>query len=384
MATSQSPLVAENGLIILFQNRNVSLDPRRLPIVHGSADWSTPPTSGVPLVFLHDWTCEHCSALHGQLDGAARTSATDLPLLIVALPAWREPDAEKVHRLMLTAWFGARPVYVAAEAALVAGKLKPTPAAVEEFLATRNGASWPDLWKNLAPSVDVIMQQGAGVLAISDSRLPLSTLPQLISGASTLVGRPTPEDFGKFLASARATSGVMDLSPTSPVTVAAPAASAASAASAGNFAAATPPTSLSSISFTKTALTLDPVHMGDSRNATFHFTNTGTEPLQIHGIQTSCGCTAVNDWPKSVAAGDSGSISITFHSAGRPLGPQVKSIAVRSSAQKSPVTSLTFAVEIIAQEPPTGNASLEAAHAPASPPPPAHPVVPSESPVRQC
>lgn len=62
----------------------------------------------------------------------------------------------------------------------------------------------------------------------------------------------------------------------------------------------------------------------------FHFTNTGTEPVDILSVQTSCGCLKAIANTNRITPGGSGAIAATFDFRDK-TGPQRKSIAVRSS-----------------------------------------------------
>ena len=68
-------------------------------------------------------------------------------------------------------------------------------------------------------------------------------------------------------------------------------------------------------------------------NVTFHFKNTGTQPLQIYDVQTTCGCT-LTDWDKGVVQPNAvGKISVSYHPAKKKqLGKQQKVILIISNA----------------------------------------------------
>lgn len=73
------------------------------------------------------------------------------------------------------------------------------------------------------------------------------------------------------------------------------------------------------------------IKQGDKVNYTFKFKNTGTEPLILSNVSTTCGCTATN-WTKDpVAPGQSGEVAATFNSAGK-MSAQRKVITVYSNA----------------------------------------------------
>lgn len=72
---------------------------------------------------------------------------------------------------------------------------------------------------------------------------------------------------------------------------------------------------------------------GQSVTYSFEFTNTGTEPLMILNVQTTCGCTAP-EWPKKpIPPGESGSIVVTFNST-KKMGRINKVITVFTNGQK--------------------------------------------------
>jgi hypothetical protein len=69
------------------------------------------------------------------------------------------------------------------------------------------------------------------------------------------------------------------------------------------------------------------------------FTNTGDQTLEISGVH-ACGCITL-DWTKSVAPGKTGSIPISFNSAGYS-GQVVKPVTVTCNDKTHPQTSLQF------------------------------------------
>lgn len=67
----------------------------------------------------------------------------------------------------------------------------------------------------------------------------------------------------------------------------------------------------------------------------FIFTNTGTEPLILSNVRSSCGCT-VPEWPKEpINAGESASILVKYDT--RRIGTFNKSISVYSNASETPI-----------------------------------------------
>ncbi len=63
----------------------------------------------------------------------------------------------------------------------------------------------------------------------------------------------------------------------------------------------------------------------------FEFKNVGDQPLQILKAEASCGCTTPEFSPKPVLPGKTGTIKVTFNSAGR-VGPTHKDITIQSNA----------------------------------------------------
>lgn len=87
------------------------------------------------------------------------------------------------------------------------------------------------------------------------------------------------------------------------------------------------------------------VTQGEKVEYIFAFENTGTEPLILSNVITTCGCTAPN-WPRDpIAPGTSGNITITYNSAGK-MGVQSKIIRVVSNAD-TPEHRLTIKANVI-------------------------------------
>ncbi len=62
---------------------------------------------------------------------------------------------------------------------------------------------------------------------------------------------------------------------------------------------------------------------------TFHFTNTGNEPLQIKNAKGSCGCT-VPTWPKEpIFPGESGTIEVRYDT--KRLGKFAKRVTITTN-----------------------------------------------------
>jgi len=71
-------------------------------------------------------------------------------------------------------------------------------------------------------------------------------------------------------------------------------------------------TPLTTLSFDRQTLSLDTLAYHEKRRATFTLTNTGSHPLFIRNVETSCGCTKV-EWPRRpIPPGKTGKITLTF------------------------------------------------------------------------
>lgn len=74
---------------------------------------------------------------------------------------------------------------------------------------------------------------------------------------------------------------------------------------------------------------------------TFVLRNEGSGPLQITGIDSTCGCTVSNVSRHQLAPGESAEVTVTFRLAGRS-GPQEKAIVVHSNARNRPRLELVM------------------------------------------
>lgn len=72
------------------------------------------------------------------------------------------------------------------------------------------------------------------------------------------------------------------------------------------------------------------IPQGTPKQVVFEFTNTGTAPLIIANVRTSCGCTA-SDWKREpILPGQSSEIKATYNAAG--IGNFSKTVTIMSNA----------------------------------------------------
>ncbi len=74
---------------------------------------------------------------------------------------------------------------------------------------------------------------------------------------------------------------------------------------------------------------------GEVVSHVFNFKNSGTEPLILSDVKTTCGCTAPSWTKEPVMPGQEGSITVTFNSSGK-AGRVNKTVTIISNATNSP------------------------------------------------
>jgi hypothetical protein len=84
---------------------------------------------------------------------------------------------------------------------------------------------------------------------------------------------------------------------------------------------------------------------GDKASFVFTFKNTGSEPLLISKVKTSCACLVVDYTKEAIAPGQSGQLTVNYISTERP-GTFHKSITISSNA-KTAVKILTVKGNVI-------------------------------------
>jgi len=99
------------------------------------------------------------------------------------------------------------------------------------------------------------------------------------------------------------------------------------------------------ISFAESTFDFGDIYQGDKVEHTFVFENTGTEPLIITNVQTTCGCT-VPKWPREpIPPGQEGKIVVRFDSAGK-INKVNKVVKIISNAV-TPLNQVTISANIL-------------------------------------
>lgn len=81
-------------------------------------------------------------------------------------------------------------------------------------------------------------------------------------------------------------------------------------ANSGNFA---------TVSFAETEHDFGTIKNGTPVETVFKYTNTGSSPLVVSDIKSTCGCTVPTDWTKQVAPGETGQFTVKFNGQGNGL-----------------------------------------------------------------
>lgn len=103
---------------------------------------------------------------------------------------------------------------------------------------------------------------------------------------------------------------------------------------------------LPAIAFEDTLISLGIITEGTQAEASFAFKNTGTAPLVLSDVSTSCGCTLAEQWPRApIAPGETAEIAVRFDSRNR-VGANRKEIFVVTNAVPS-TTTLVVTAEVI-------------------------------------
>ena len=99
------------------------------------------------------------------------------------------------------------------------------------------------------------------------------------------------------------------------------------------------------IVFEEASFDFGDIQQGDKVEHIFTFENTGTEPLLLTNVQTTCGCT-VPKWPREpIPPGQESKITVKFNSTGK-MGKVNKVIKVISNAV-TPISQVTITTNIL-------------------------------------
>ena len=93
---------------------------------------------------------------------------------------------------------------------------------------------------------------------------------------------------------------------------------------------------LPSIEFNETEHDFGTIKNGTPVETIFKYKNTGSSPLVVSNIQSTCGCTVPSDWTKQVAPGETGEMKVKFD--GKGNGVVTKSITMTTNTEKGAET----------------------------------------------
>lgn len=117
-----------------------------------------------------------------------------------------------------------------------------------------------------------------------------------------------------------------------------------------------PTTVPNTMKFTNETHDFGTVKEGDPAVYEFAFKNTGKEPILIQNAKGSCGCTVPSYSKEAVAAGQTGTIKVSYNTQGRP-GPINKTVTVTSNVGTT-VLHITGNVEKAPTAPAPENTSM--------------------------
>lgn len=90
---------------------------------------------------------------------------------------------------------------------------------------------------------------------------------------------------------------------------------------------------LPSIEFNETEHDFGTIPNGIPVQTVFEYKNTGSSPLVVSDIKSTCGCTVPSDWTKEVMPGETGKFTVEFN--GKGNGNQVtKTITLTTNTEK--------------------------------------------------
>jgi hypothetical protein len=99
------------------------------------------------------------------------------------------------------------------------------------------------------------------------------------------------------------------------------------------------------IQFAEPVFDFGKVKAGQIVTHEYLFTNTGNSALEISDVKSSCGCTAVTNWDRSIEPGKTGTLHILFNTGGM-AGPVRKTLWVISNDPNEPAALLEFTATV--------------------------------------
>lgn len=291
----------------------------------------------VHLTYLFDWTCDHCRGLHQRLNEMSlEENALSLEdqFKITLLPGFYDAKSEAVHRIMLTAQIKDKVLFKELELGLYDGTIEPSSTAIMQEISKRVPSPvWQKAVSNYKPRVDRAIELAQMQTAHNEEKLGISLFPQLTSLTSIISGVPSDKGLKKFFIDAseeqetflaRKDTGIAK-------------AKYLTSQNKSNVRRSTvnpPKRNNSVIEFLSTSVDGEPIQAGEISSGTFTFKNTGTDPLTIYNLKTSCGCTYSKGWKQTVEPGGTGQFSINYNSKGKsPYGIHNRNVWVTSSAK---------------------------------------------------
>ncbi len=312
--TLTESMTAGPGTVSLYGGRLV-LDAASLPVIGV-------PGAAVTAVALTDFTCPHCRELHHTLTQLAAQRPGQFSTVL--LPGAFEAEARELHRVMLSLWRIDPDGYRKTAEDLAGGGISPNVKDVLAAVQRQTGGKFYELAWTHAAWVQDAMRKGEELLALNRSEAGASTLPQLMLRDRLLSGAPHTNTLAAMLDGTPAVPAAT-IPPTPPP------------------AAPVVPTN-ATIAFESLTVDLGTVIRGESASRHITFTNSGSEPLVLIDVKTSCGCTTVQGAQQTVAPGGRGSFELKLDTA-RFIGDMAKTADVESNASNG-VVRLTVKAKV--------------------------------------
>ncbi len=111
---------------------------------------------------------------------------------------------------------------------------------------------------------------------------------------------------------------------------------------------AVPSGPLTTMEFEAATLDFGTIVDGETVNRIFKFKNTGSEPLIISDAKGSCGCTVPQKPTAPIAPGDSGEITVSFNSKGKP-GQRSQKVTI--TANTNPAQTFVYLNGMVEPDP---------------------------------